>query len=166
MKHSQPLQQRAAGRLRPPSSHCLLAALTLSVVVLLGSWQTTAAANEPPAFRVIVHASNPARSISSGLLADLFLKKSTRWGNGEAARPLDQRPNSAVRRAFSQNVLKRTVTAVRSYWQQRIFSGRDVPPPEVDSDESVVNYVSSNPGAVGYVSPGAKLGSTKELTRE
>jgi hypothetical protein len=59
--------------------------------------------------------------------------------------------------------LKRTVAAVRSYWQQRIFSGRDVPPPELDSDASVIAYVERTPGAVGYVSGDAKLGSSREL---
>jgi hypothetical protein len=141
----------------------LLEWLALCASLVIGSWQVSAAANEAPELRVIVHPSNPLRSAEPSLVADLFLKKVTRWGNGESARPLDQRPESAVRRAFSRKVLKRTVAAVRSYWQQRIFSGRDVPPPELDSDEAVVDYVSRNPGAVGYVSPGAKLGGTREL---
>jgi hypothetical protein len=46
---------------------------------------------------------------------------------------------------------------VRAYWQQRIFSGRDVPPPELDSDQQVVDYVMKYPGAIGYVSGAADL---------
>ena len=68
-----------------------------------------------------------------------------------------------MRRIFSERVLKRSVAAVRNYWQQRIFSGRDVPPPEVEGDEAVVAYVAEHPGAVGYVSLGAKLGDTREI---
>ena len=49
-------------------------------------------------------------------------------------------------------MLKRSVAAVRSYWQQRIFSGRDVPPPEVDTENQVIKYVAGDPGALGYVS--------------
>ena len=45
-------------------------------------------------------------------------------------RPVDLRPNAATRRLFSERMLRRSVAAVRSYWQQRIFSGRGVPPPE------------------------------------
>jgi hypothetical protein len=48
------------------------------------------------------------------------------------------------------------VTAIRSYWQQRIFSGRDVPPPELDLDEAVVSYVLAHRRGVGYVSATAK----------
>ena len=37
------------------------------------------------------------------------------------------------------------------YWQQRIFSGRDVPPPEFELDREVVEYVLKHAGAIGYV---------------
>jgi hypothetical protein len=49
-------------------------------------------------------------------------------------------------------VLQRSVAAVKAYWQQRIFSGRGVPPPELDSEERVVVYVLEHEGAVGYLS--------------
>src|ERR1051325_5917128 len=73
-----------------------------------------------PAFLVIVHPSNPATSIERKLLADMFLKRITRWPNDEQIRPADQDPDSAVRRRFSEDVLKRSVAAVKSYWQQAI----------------------------------------------
>jgi hypothetical protein len=60
-------------------------------------------------------------------------------------------------------VLKRSVAAVRNYWQQRIFSGRGVPPPELDSDEEIVAYVLKHRGAVGYVSGSAELRGTNAI---
>jgi ABC-type phosphate transport system substrate-binding protein len=114
-------------------------------------------------FIVIVNHRNPASSASSEFLADAFLKKATRWDGGESIHPVDQSVESSVRRAFSAGVLRRSVGAVRAYWQQRIFSGRDVPPPEVDSDEAVVRYVSKYAGGIGYVSASAKLDDTKVI---
>lgn len=61
-------------------------------------------------------------------------------------------------------MIKRSVEAVRSYWQQRIFSGRDVPPPELDTDEEVVRYVLKHDGAVGYVSAGADIDGLKVIS--
>ena len=122
-----------------------------------------ALAGEAPAFRVIVHPSNPLRVAERELVAETFLKKTTRWPGGEQIRPVDLRPGDQVRRRFSEIVLKRSVGAVRSYWQQRIFSGRDVPPPELDSETSVVAFVAKTPGAIGYVSGGAKLSGVAEL---
>src|SRR5262245_29898277 len=83
-------------------------------------------------FRIIVNPGNPATTVDRRFLADTFLKKVTRWPNGDLIRPVDQNADSAVRRRFSDDVIERSVEAVRSYWQQQIFSGREVPPPEVD----------------------------------
>jgi ABC-type phosphate transport system substrate-binding protein len=102
--------------------------------------------------RVIVHISNPASAVEREFLAAAFLKKATRWDDGQAIRPVDLPQVSAVRRSFSANILRRSVAAIRNYWQQRIFSGRGVPPPELDSEAAVADYVAKNPGAVGYVS--------------
>lgn len=119
---------------------------------------------DEPALRLIVHSSNQLKAAPAAWLTDAFLKNVTRWPEGEVIRPVDQRSGTEVRRLFSQRVLRRSVAAVRSYWQQRIFSGRDVPPPEVDSDESVVAFVAKYAGAVGYVSGGAKLAGVRELS--
>ena len=48
--------------------------------------------------------------------------------------------------------------------QQQIFAGRDLPPPELDSDDEVVKYVLRYPGAIGYVSAGANVGAAKIVT--
>lgn len=116
------------------------------------------------AYLIVVHATNPEPSVSREFLADAFLKKTTRWQSGDPLRPVDQRPDARVRAAFTESVLRRSVSAVRSYWQQRIFSGRGVPPPEVDSDTAVLRYVQQNPGAVGYVSGQADTSEVKVVS--
>jgi ABC-type phosphate transport system substrate-binding protein len=140
---------------------CAFAALALAGAAA-GSIAHAEAAGTA-AFKVVVNAANPSSSVSRDFLAAAFLKKATRWDDGTLIRPVDLFADSAVRRAFSSGVLERPVAAVRNYWQQRIFSGSDIPPPELDSDEAVVRYVAAYPGAVGYVSPGANLGGTKVL---
>jgi ABC-type phosphate transport system substrate-binding protein len=140
----------------------LLLASVFSLSVLFG--RSTAQAEAVPDFRIIVHPENPATSFTRDFLTDAFLKRTTRWGDGETLRPVDQRSTSAVRQKFSDAVLRRSIAAVKNYWQQRIFSGRDLPPPELDSDEAVVSYVTSHRGALGYVSGGAKLDKAKPVT--
>jgi ABC-type phosphate transport system substrate-binding protein len=114
-----------------------------------------------PAYRIIVHPSNQAASVTRRFLAEAFLKKTTRWPDGEAIRPVDLEPSSATRARFTEEVLARSVGAVKSYWQQLIFAGRDLPPPELESDAAVVRYVLRNSGAVGYISGDA--GATTNL---
>lgn len=140
----------------------LLRALVLSPACAASGFAGDARAQEP-AFRVIVNPANGLRAAPAAWISDVFLKQVTRWSEGDVIRPADQRLTAEVRRAFSDRVLRRSVAAVRSYWQQRIFSGRDVPPPELDSDEAMLGFVSKYAGAIGYVSGAAKLVGVREL---
>jgi ABC-type phosphate transport system substrate-binding protein len=112
-------------------------------------------------FKVIVNSANSTTDLPADVTAKLFLKQSTKFPNGTAAQPVDQAKTSPVRAAFSKTVLGRAVSAVESYWQQQIFSGKDVPPPAKSSDEDVVAFVKATPGAIGYVSAGASTGGVK-----
>jgi len=122
-----------------------------------------ARAEGTPQFRILIHPDNPLSSVSREFVTDVFLKRVTRWHDGEPAHPVDQRSDADVRNSFSERVLRRSVSAVKRYWQQRIFSGRDLPPPELDSDESVVGFVMKHRGAIGYVSGNAKPGGAKAV---
>jgi hypothetical protein len=141
----------------------LLGALSVG---LLSALSPALAGEPPPDFLIISHASQPNSRVSRQFLADVFLKNITRWPNDEAIRPVDQRADAAVRKHFSDRVLRRSVAAMKTYWQQRIFSGRGVPPPELEADDVVVRYVESHPGAVGYISGTAPVGKAKVLTLE
>ena len=132
----------------------------LAVVLL---WPTARADVLARDVVVIVHPSNPAQAVTRELLAQIYLKKVTRWPDQELAKPVDLRFGSPLRAEFSERVLQRSMETVRIYWQQRIFSGRDLPPPELASEQAVVEYVARTRGAVGYVSTLAKLDNVKVL---
>ena len=109
----------------------------------------------PVAFKVLVNPANTVSTLPAQGLADVFLKKTSQWPGGERVQPVDLPHGSATRDAFSHSVLGRSASAVAAYWQQQIFSGRSVPPLEVESDAEVVKYVREHAGAVGYVSADA-----------
>jgi ABC-type phosphate transport system substrate-binding protein len=136
----------------------LFAILLLAATVVCS---TVFGQRPPPVYRIIVHPSNPATSVDRSFLEDAFLKKITTWPGGDVIHPVDLAPDSPVRRKFTHDVLNRSVEAVKGYWQQRIFSGRDVPPPEMDSDDDVVKFVLKHEGGVGYVSGTAAIGDAK-----
>jgi ABC-type phosphate transport system substrate-binding protein len=115
------------------------------------------ARDEGSPFLIIVHPRVKGGALARSTVAEAFLKKRTRWDDSAVIHPVDLSGDSSVREEFSHAVIKRSVAAVRSYWQQQIFSGRGVPPPEVGSDEAVVRYVASHPGGIGYVSPQTEL---------
>lgn len=115
----------------------------------------------PPAYRVIVNPRNTVTAIDRQFLEDAFLKKVTRWPDDRVIHPADLHAKSPARFKFSRDVLDRSVSAVRAYWQQRVFSGHGVPPPEFANEEQVIHYVLQHEGAVGYVSGSADLKGSK-----
>lgn len=113
-------------------------------------------------FKVVVHPDNPATEVAVGQLSRLFLKKTLRWEDGTAAQPVE--PTSVrLRERFALAVHDKSLNAVKAYWNQIIFSGRDVPPLEKAGDGEVLAYVRANRGAVGYVAPGADTTGVKVL---
>jgi ABC-type phosphate transport system substrate-binding protein len=141
-------------------------ALVMVSMLFLPHRLGTAHANDAPPFLIIVDAANPLTTLDRKFLSEAFLKKKTRWPGGGVIRPVDQLAATNIRASFSERVIERTVGAVRSYWQQRIFAGRDVPPPELESDEAVVKYVLRQTGAVGYVSASVNIEGAKVLRIE
>jgi ABC-type phosphate transport system substrate-binding protein len=120
------------------------------LVVFLIAFSTRSLADDAK-LKVIVHPDNPATSVSRSFLRDAYLKKSTEWRGGEVILPVDLAWRFAERRAFTEQVLQKTPAQVKNYWNQQIFSGKGVPPPEADTPRSVIAYVLANPGAVGYI---------------
>jgi len=114
------------------------------------------------AFRVIVHPSNAAEEIAVRDLSRLFLKKTTRWPSGVVVQPVEP-ADDRLRARFASRVHGKSLNALRSYWNQVIFSGRDVPPVEKESDDAVAAFVRAHAGAVGYVSAGADPPGVKTL---
>jgi ABC-type phosphate transport system substrate-binding protein len=135
-----------------------------SIALLLVA--ASAVADPVRSWVVIVHPASPASRVSRKFLGEVFLRRATVWSDDTPIRPVDLVPDSPVRSHFSQEILARSVAAVRSYWQQRIFSGQGLPPPELAGDDLVVAYVASHSGAIGYVASGTRLDGVRALTVE
>ncbi|MEP6779350.1 MAG: hypothetical protein ABJC26_05625 [Gemmatimonadaceae bacterium] len=114
-------------------------------------------------FKVVVNNSVSDNDISAKNLARIFLKQTDRFPNGQEANPVYQLKDAACRAAFDKAVLGKTVAGVETFWQQQIFSGRDVPPASKTSDETVIAFVRATPGGIGYVSAGASAVGVKVI---
>ena len=136
--------------------------LLLVTLLVVGSISAAEAAG----FQLIVHPSNPVTELSRTEVSRLFFKKVRRWESGVKVKPVDLSARTELRAEFSEEVHGRSYSSVRAYWQQQIFTGRDVPPPEQSSDSEVIEYVLANPGAIGYVAAGVDTGGagTVEVT--
>lgn len=137
-----------------------LTVLLVSLAAVLAPAFGTAAES----FKVVANESVPVSRLSRSELARVFLKKEVEWSNGESAVPVDQSTISLVRAAFTESVHEKKMSAITSYWQKQIFSGRGVPPPVRGTDLEVLEFVRSTPGAIGYVAAGTSAPGVKTIT--
>lgn len=136
-------------------------ALIVGVATVAGTFPAAAAAQQPGparAYRIIVNSENPVGLLTASEISRLFLRKTAAWQhNGQAVQPVELSESSPVRDAFVREIHKKDGAALKSYWQQMVFSGKAVPPPAQDSDAGVMDYVRGHPNAIGYVSASAQL---------
>lgn len=135
--------------------------LLLLVLLLLHS---DGARAEIADFQVIVHPNNPIEFIRREDLQAGYLKKIADWSDGEAIHPIDLSTKFPIRERFTREVIRKSPAQLRVYWNQRIFSGKGVPPLEVDSVRAVVDRVVGDRGAIGYLPAGADHGKAKVIS--
>lgn len=108
---------------------------------------------------VIVNGQNPMNDISFKELERIYLGKMTLWENfDEEIRILPSilKENDILTSQIMFATIKKSRTKLNAYWRKKLFSGAGIPPKEFRTSESVVNYVASNPGAIGIISSDAK----------
>ena len=132
-----------------------------SVVVLLALGFVTRSIAADDAYKIIVHPDNPTTSVDRDFLRKAYLKKAVEWKHGEAIHPVDLPAKTPARDKFVHDVLKKTPEQLKAYWNQQIFSGKAVPPPEVGSPAEMIGYVVATPGAIGYLPSGVDPGGAK-----
>lgn len=131
--------------------------LMLLMLLLLGNSKTD------DSYSVIVHMDNPTEVINRKTLSKIFLKKRSKWeyAGGIKIMPVDIIVRKPVRTTFTNEIHHKRIAAIKAYWQRQIFTGRGVPPPELQNDLQVLEYVQKNPGAIGYISKAIPLGDYK-----
>ena len=118
-------------------------------------------AEDASAYKIVVHTSNPMTQATRLKIGEIFLKRVYRWPEGQPILPVEPPGKSPVRQRFSLEIYGKQVLAIAAYWQQQIFNGRGVPPPEKPTDADIVAYVRETPGAIWYVWAGADTAGVK-----
>ena len=99
---------------------------------------------------IIVNPSNN-NTISMNEVARIYMSKTIAYPDGSEAIPLDLPESSSLRDAFLKKVVKKNYQQFKAYWSQLIFTGRGVPPRQIDSQEDIVRLVAENPALIAFV---------------
>jgi ABC-type phosphate transport system substrate-binding protein len=152
-----------------PTGNCSKRVMRTLGVLILGLAFVARLESQPSdahgTFKVIVNAKVSGGSLARDVLAQVYLGRVQRWGDGTPIAALDLSGTSPLRRAFCEEVLGMSMEAVRFYWLQTVSSTGKRPPLTRPSDEDVIAFVASKPGGVGYVSSATPLPETvREVT--
>ena len=114
--------------------------------------------------QVIVIANNSVKAseVSKNDLKDVFTGASTSLGGGSVV-PILLKSGTA-NEEFLQAYIGKNDTAYRAGWRSLVFSGQATMPKSVDGDAAVVEFVSHNAGAIGYISKATPHEGVKVLT--
>jgi ABC-type phosphate transport system substrate-binding protein len=99
---------------------------------------------------VIANTQVPVNSISVEELTLVYLIQRNSWSNGVVIVPVNREASSAERGFFSEQLFNRTPSDMSEYWNRLRFTGK-IPPLVQTSDQAVLGFVRSVPGAIGYV---------------
>ncbi len=98
---------------------------------------------------VIVNPANSA-NIDEEQIAKIFLGQTKTFSNGSEALPVDQK-EGALREEFGNKLLKKNPAQLKAQWARQIFTGGAKPPKELSSDDEILKFVASTPGAIAYI---------------
>ncbi|MBS1190397.1 MAG: hypothetical protein H6R10_2189 [Rhodocyclaceae bacterium] len=126
--------------------------LSLLISIVLGSVLLPSQARAADqAFAVIVGPGAGELHLTRETLSLIFRRKQNYWKSGSRIQPVNLPAAHPLRRVFSQSILGHPPEALEDYWREMYFHGV-LPPHVLASEEAVILFVTSTPGAIGYVS--------------
>lgn len=112
---------------------------------------------------IIANPSVPGTTISENDLKEIFLGKRVKWSDNSRINFVLSK-DYGTHESFLKNYVGRSTSQFDMHWRNMIFTGQGRAPTKLSSDQDVINFVASTPGAVGYVSSQPGSGNIKTLT--
>lgn len=100
---------------------------------------------------VIVNKQNSADALSSDIIGDIYLGRTSRFPTGEPATPIDLPKDLAITADFYSKVVKKTPAQLRAHWSRLVFTGKGRPPKRLVDEAEVKAAVSEDSQSIGYV---------------
>lgn len=100
---------------------------------------------------VIVNPFNTSK-LNQYEVSNIYLGIRSFYSNGLKPIAVGLKPNTDNYQKFSKYVLRKTKQDIEYHWIKYYFSGQGKPPLVLKDDFEIVNFVSKEPKAIGYVS--------------
>jgi len=106
----------------------------------------------------------PDSAISVTQLAEIYIFKKTFWSGNIQVIPVNREASSAEREIFTGAVFDLSPQNLGEFWNRLAFQGK-FPPLIQSSDQAVLGFVRSVPGAIGYINANQQPDGVKILLR-
>jgi ABC-type phosphate transport system substrate-binding protein len=136
-----------------------LAVQTIGAAIGLAFAVAAAAAD----YAVVANKGVAAGSLSRSDAQAIFLGEKTKWDDGKQIKIAVLEAGGA-HKSFLQDVVSKTPSQFDSYWKKMVFTGKAAAPKSFGDAQSLIEFVSGNSGAVGYVAAGSAGGSVKTIS--
>jgi ABC-type phosphate transport system substrate-binding protein len=104
---------------------------------------------------VIAHPDSPIPQLSARQVSDLYLGRIRHLPLDNAAAPtpisLYEQPDSPLRESFFRSLNGMSITQLNAYWARLRFSGEVLPPLTLSDSRTVIEKVSGDRHAIGYI---------------
>ncbi|WP_016954033.1 hypothetical protein [Catenovulum agarivorans] len=114
---------------------------------------------------VVVNKANPIHELSLTNVVDIYTGRYMAFPNGISAEPVDLPNESSEKENFYYQATGLSLAKINSYWARLKFTGRYLPPIQLETPENALNYVQRNTNAVAYVDEKYVTGQVKIVYR-
>lgn len=122
--------------------------VTLSIFTLFSRTPLSAGTGQEV---VIVNKNNPTTQLTSSDLKRIYNGNTKLWNNGHTVTPVVLSDSDPLSINFIQRLFGVDMDIWRGLWIQKTLSGSAIPPHQENNCSSVINFVSSEPGAIGFI---------------
>lgn len=116
---------------------------------------------------IIVNKENPVSSMDAGQVKLYWLRKvKKRWPElNKNIRPADRKSKCAERELFYGKVLNMSDDEVETYFVTKQYQNAEKPQDKFGGDAEILDFVASEPGAIGFINASSFTGSSKEKVK-
>ena len=99
---------------------------------------------------VIVGSNSTIDSIDVATLKRLYLGKTETLPDGTLVEAVEL-SNEKTKERFHKKVTSKSIRQLSAYWARLIFTGKGKPKHQIEDPEELIDYISSNTNAIGYI---------------
>lgn len=112
---------------------------------------------------VIVNNNNTTTNLSSAEFKSIFLGDKTKFSNGGNILLVVNKEDNSIRTKFT-NIMGKSFSEMLNIWLKKSMNDGLKAPSQFTSDNDIINFVSKNNGAIGFVNTASINNTVKLIT--